>query len=243
MIEKDIGFILRRFNFRETSVIATIYTLRFGKISGILKGFYTRKKEFSSPLEVFSLNEFTFYPKKREIWLVSGVDLLCDHSFLRRDHAKAQVAGMCFSLIDRVMQLWDQNPSVFDLLESTLENLENSDERKMLYMFLIKFLTLSGFKPEFNRCISCHCGLEDIVYLSVARGGLLCGRCLGSESSAQKISNEAVSSLRYIQNNDFPHLLRLKPSVLCEEEMISILRDFILFHIGFDVSSYALGRR
>ncbi|MCK4520024.1 MAG: DNA repair protein RecO, partial [Candidatus Omnitrophica bacterium] len=99
MIQKDLGFVLRRYNFRETSLITTLYTYRFGKIRGIFKGFYTSKKEFSSPLDVFSLNEFVFYPKKSEIWLISHVDLVSDFPYLREDMAKAKTSALLFNLL------------------------------------------------------------------------------------------------------------------------------------------------
>lgn len=243
MIQKDLGFVLKRFNFRETSIIVTLYTRHFGKITGILKGFYTPKKEFSSPLDIFSLNEFTFYPKNREIWLISYADLICDYYFLKENYAKAQTAGICFNLLEKIMQPWDVNAAVFSLVENTLKYLGHNNDRKLLYIFLIKFLTLSGFKPEFNRCIRCHGELEKSVFFSVSKGGLLCDKCLGIDHDAQKMSREVASSLHYIQREDFPLVCRLKPTLLCEEEMLAVLRDFLFYHLGFDISSYMAIRR
>jgi DNA repair protein RecO (recombination protein O) len=237
MIEKDLGFIINRYNFRESSLIVSIYTLRFGKINGILKGFYTSKKEFSSTLDTCSLNEFVFYPKKREIWLISFADLMCDYHFLRENVSKAQTAAIFLNLIDKAMQLWDKNPSVFYLLKDCLYGLESEGGKKVLYIFLIKFLTLSGFKPEFNRCISCHGELQGEIFLSISKGGLICKSCHRNASDYQKISKETSSSLLYIQNNNFPTVYRLNPSANCEKEIIFILEEFLRYHLDFDTST------
>lgn len=234
MIKKDLGFILRRYNFRETSLIMSLYTYRFGKIRGICKGFYTLKREFSSPLDIFGLNEFVFYPKRSEIWLISHVDLVSDYSFLRINQSKAKVAAVIFNLIERTMQLWDRNYYVFNLLRNCLSLLDKKDELKLLYVFLIKFLTISGFKPEFNHCLSCQKTLESDVLFSVSRGGLICWQCRAKTKDARKISRQAANSISYIQKTDFPLVCRLKPTYECEQEIIYILREFLAYHFGFD---------
>lgn len=237
MIEKDQGFIIRRHNFRNTSVIANIYTKRFGKIAGIFKGFYTQKKEFSSPLEIFTLNEFVFYPKSREIWLVSFADLTRDYAFLKKDINKSMTAGIFFSLLDKVMQAWDPNPQVFDLLEGSLLLLEKGDARKALYIFLIKFLTYSGFQPQLSACINCHQSLDEALCFSVSRGGLLCKRCSLTASDAYRISRETSSSLLYIQGADLSLVDRLNPSQSCQIEMFSIIEQFLNYHLNLDFGS------
>lgn len=234
MIEKDSGFILRRYNFRETSLIASIYTYKFGKIRGIFKGFYSKKREFSSGLDIFSLNEFIFYPKRSEIWLVSHADLVSDYYFLRENISKAKVAAVIFNFIDKTMQLWDRNTYVFNLVNNCLNLLEEERSLKILYIFLIKFLTLSGFEPEFNHCLDCKSALSDDFLFSASKGGLLCQRCSGKIADAGRISAQASKSLLYIQNTDFPLVCRLNSTLKCEEEILSILKSFVSYHFGFD---------
>lgn len=235
MVTKDIGFVIKRYNFRETSLIATLYTLQFGKIVGIFKGFYTRKKEFSSTLDLFTLNEFLFYPKKREVWLVSFADLISEYHFLRNNILKNKIGTVFLNLLDKTIELWDVHQSVFYLLKDSLDYLSKEDAHKVLYTFLVKFLTLSGFKPELNLCINCHRQLKDDIFFSTSRGGLLCTNCLRGADDYQKIGRETASSLLYIQNNDFPLALRLSSTLSCEKEMRFILREFLSYHLELDV--------
>ena len=235
MIEKDIGFVLRRYNFRESSIIATLFTWRFGKITGIFKGFYPYRKEFTSSLDIFSLNEFIFYPKKSQLWLVSFADLIYDYPFLRDNISKAKLAATFFRLIDRTFGLWESNPSVFQFLKDTLYWLHSEDETKVFLVFLIKFLTLSGFKPEFNRCLSCKSLLEEDIFFSASGGGLVCSDCSSGVSDAEMISKDTTSSFRYIQNNDIPLVWRLSLTVHCQRQMHYILQRFLLYHVDFDI--------
>ena len=234
MVSKDLGFILKRFNFRETSVIATLYLYNYGKVRGILKGFYTNKREFASPLDIFSLNEFLFYPKKSEIWLVSHVDIISDYGYLRSDLAKAKIAGQIFNFVDKVTQLWDSNPYIFNLLKNCLNLLENEKESIVLYAFLVKFLTLSGFKPELNHCISCRKVLEQENTFSVSKGGFVCPRCRSQVKDVRVLSQQASRCISYIQNSDFPLVNRLQIPFNCQEEILSILSSFTAYHLDTD---------
>jgi DNA repair protein RecO (recombination protein O) len=236
MIAKDFGFVLKRYNFRETSVIASFYTQKFGKITGILKGFYTQKKEFASHLDSLSLNEIVFYPKKSDVWLVSFADLVCDYTFLRNDISRAGVASVFLNLIDKTMQPLDKNPEVFELLKSCLSSLKEESARKALYVFLIKFLTLSGFKPEFGKCLVCHKPADCETHFNVSRGGLVCRQCGIKDQDTRKLGADTIASLFYIQNNNFPLALRIKPTPECEREMIYLLREFLCCHLDIDIS-------
>lgn len=235
MIEVDYGFVLKRYPFRETSLIANFYTLRFGKITGILKGFYTLKKEFTSSLDVFTLNEFTFYPKTSQIWLVSFADLVCDYPSLRRNLSKAKAAAIFFRLLDKVMQPWDKNADVFYLIKESLLSLEREDEAKATCIFLIKFLNFCGFKPEFNRCLTCQKKLEKEIFFSASKGGLVCKSCHRFLNDSQKISKQMVSSLLYIQGSNFPQVYRLNLAFDCARDILCILRGFLLYHLDFDI--------
>ncbi|MFA7677444.1 MAG: DNA repair protein RecO [Candidatus Omnitrophota bacterium] len=239
MIEKDLGFVLKRCNFRETSLILTLYTARFGKISGICKGFYSGKREFSAHLDTFSLNEFVFYPKRNEIWLISHADLVSDFFFLRKNLSKMKVAAFLFNLIEKTMPLWDVNYQIFNLMKYCLNLLSQEKEIKVLYLFLIKFLTLSGFKPELDHCICCESPLQQESLFSVSRGGFVCRRCSYKIKDVQTISRQASRSLAYIQKTDFPLVLRLNPTAACQEDIFYILREFMSYHFDFGNTAYA----
>ncbi len=234
MVDKDLGYIIRRVNFRETSLLASMYTKKFGKVNGLFKGFYTRKKEFSSSLDVFTLNEFILYPRRSEIWLVSYAELLDGYDFLRRDIKKNIAASVFARVIDKGTAVLDSHPEVFFLLKNSLESLNSYDEGKLIYIFMIKFLTISGFKPEFSLCINCHCPYEEEIYFSPSSGGIICNKCKAIRKDTYPISLETSSVIHYIQHNDFPHILRISPSISCHKEIIFILQKFSQYHLHFD---------
>jgi len=233
MVEKDTGFVLKRINFRETSIITTLFTRRYGKISGILKGFYSGKKEFTSSMDLFTFNQFVLYPKKTSIWLISFADLIKDYPYLRKDYAKNRAAAKCASVIESVLPLWERNEEIFRLFFLSLRYLENSEPRRVMYTFLIKFLTFCGLKPELRSCLSCGRELGKNIFFSHSMGGLVCPGCRSRCSDASALLPETASTINYIQHNDFPHILRISPSTRCSDQILSLLDRFLMYHVNF----------
>jgi DNA repair protein RecO (recombination protein O) len=137
-------------------------------------------------------------------------------------------------IIDKCLAVNDPHPEIFNLLKNSLELLKGKDNLGILYIFLIKFLTLSGFKPELNRCLSCHEKVASKLFFSAKYGGLLCHRCHHKDRNVYPISRETSAAINYIQNNQFPQILRLNYTTKSEKEMIFILRRFLGYHLNFD---------
>jgi recombinational DNA repair protein (RecF pathway) len=60
MICSTPAFVLKTYDFRETSKIAVFFSRDFGKVKGVLKGIRSDHKKFSSVLSALSLNHIVF---------------------------------------------------------------------------------------------------------------------------------------------------------------------------------------
>ena len=61
MIVHTKGIVLKTFDFRETSRIATFFTKSHGKVKGIVKGIRKNPRKFGSYIDNFSVNDIVFY--------------------------------------------------------------------------------------------------------------------------------------------------------------------------------------
>lgn len=236
MIAKDLGFIIKRINFRNTSVILNIYTRNYGKFSGIVKGFYTQRREYTSTCDMITLNEFIFYPKRSDIWLVSYVELINDFSYLIRDYNKYIFATQMVKLVDKGMMPEDKNRALFRLLLHSLYWMKTTDCKKTFIVFLVKFLTLSGFRPEFGCCAICGNGnVKSIRSFNVKDGGLICDRCRDSRTDLSQLRGETVKLIRYMQKAKFPYVLHVKPSMKSYHEIEIVLSHFVASHMDIDL--------
>jgi len=238
-IYRTEAIVLNRRDFRETSMIADFFTRDFGKISAVLKGIRTEPAKFASNLEPFSLNEIIFYKKRSSsLHLISQCDIKDNFESIRRDITKIGLASFIMELTGAIMPAEDKNEMIFDLCLACLKELGASMQpEKILTIFKIKVLSLSGFKPHFDSCVSCEDRILDHSKFSLALGGLLCPKCIKKDTSARLIFRGTVASILHIEKNDFKNTLNLGMNPQIKRELQSILNAFLNFHLEKELKS------
>lgn len=241
-IDRAEGIVLNKRDLRETSIIVDFYTKEFGKINGILKGIRTEPEKFASNLELFSLNEFIFYRKTHSsLHLVSQADKLNNFTRIRQSVERTAAAGFMMELISSIMQLEDKNEDVFDLVLAALKELEtNYNPEKIAAIFKIKMLSLSGFKPHLDSCVSCLDIISGQSRFSLALGGLLCPRCMAKDPASRLIFRGTIATVLHIEKNAFNNCLSLGMNPLIKKELDLILNAFLNFHLGHELKSQKL---
>lgn len=232
-IQRTHAFVLKRDNFRETSLIARFYTRDFGKLSGLMKGIRQEPAKFASTVEPFSLNEIIFYEKRNSsLHLISQCDVMDIFSGIRSDLFRVGVASLMMEFLDAVMPPEDANTEVFDLTLSCLRELSAGvPAEKILTIFKIKILSLSGFKPNFDSCVSCGARISGPSKFSLALGGLLCPSCFRKDLRARSIFRGTVASIVHIEKNDFKNTLNLGLNPQIKKELDLVLGSFLTFHL------------
>ncbi len=238
-IHKTEAIILRRMDFRETSLIVDLYTRDFGKLSGLLKGIRAEPDKFASPVEVSSHNDVIFYKKTNTtLHLVSACDLKDNFFNIRKSMTKAGMMGIMMELVSSVMQPEDKNEDVFNLALECLKELEaTNNPDKVITIFKIKMLSLSGFKPHFDSCVSCSDRIFGQSKFSLSLGGLLCEKCCHKDLSSRSIFRGTIASILYIEKNDFKNSLNLGLNPQIKKELEVILNAFLNFHLEKELKS------
>ncbi len=233
MIVKTEGIVLKTFDFRETSRIATFFTRDFGKVKGVLKGIRKDPKKFGSSIEKFSVNDIVYYQHRNsDLHLVSHCDMKDFFSGLRHDLERMTAASYASELIDTLMPAEEQNLEIYDLMQAFLKVLQSTlDVSKLVQTFQIKILSLSGFQPHLETCVSCRKNVTERPCFSLRLGGLLCGVCKDSSGEATPISLGAVASILHIQQNNWDAALRLGMVPFIKKELKYVLNHFLVFHL------------
>lgn len=244
-IDRTQALILNRHDFRETSCLVNFYTRDFGKISGLLKGVRAEPKKFASNLELFSQNEIIFYRNTNSgLHLVSQCDLNNNFTGIRQGIIKTAMASLMMELLGAVMPAEDKNEEVFDLTSSCLQELETTgNPDKVMTIFKIKMLELSGFKPNLDSCLSCADKISGQPKFSLLLGGLLCPKCYSKDTASRSIFRGTVASILYIERNDFRTNLNLGLNPQIKKELELILNAFLNFHLERELKSQKVLQR
>lgn len=236
-IQKTQGIVLSNHDFRETSLIATFYTKDFGKIKGLVKGLKRPKIRYGSRLQPFSFNNIIFYDnRKSNFCIIAQCDQVNGFNNFGGDLEKAAYASYLLELIDTVTPLGDVNIALFDLLVNSLELFSEEDDiERIVRIFEIRLLNLSGFMPRLDCCVSCEkkISLQKKTHprFSHSLGGLICESCVDKDKAASPISLGAIASLKHIESIEWHRVLRFKFTPTIRGELEEILRSFISLHL------------
>jgi DNA repair protein RecO (recombination protein O) len=238
-IHKTEAIVLNRRDFRETSLVADFYTRDFGKLSGLLKGIRTEPEKFASTLQPFSHNEIIFYQKRNSsLHLVTQCDLRDNFDSIRQNITKTGIGSLMMELLGAVMATEDKNEEVFDLSQACLGELKTTyNPEKVMVIFKIKMLALSGFKPHFDSCVCCADRIQGQAKFSLAQGGLLCPSCHHKDLAGRAIFRGTIASILHIEKNDFKTNLNLGLNPQIKKELDQILNAFLNFHLERELKS------
>lgn len=233
MIAKTEGIVLKTFDFRETSRIATFFTRDYGKLKGILKGIRKDSRKFGSYVDRCSVNDIVFYHyRNSDLHLISQCDLKEYFLPIQQEYKRSLAAHYALELINILMPAEEANSIIYQLILDYLRSLQTQkDIDKLVYLFQIKILQSSGFRPYLDSCLKCQKKVVSKAKFSLRSGGLLCQSCLSLSGEAMAISQGTIASIVHIEKNTWPEAIRLGLTSTVKKELKYILNNFLVYHL------------
>ncbi len=209
--EKATALVLRAIDFSETSVIVTLFTREFGKISGLAKGGRRLKGPFESALDLLALCRIVFLRKSSD-----ALDLLTEAKLERRFRvSEAGLAGLnaAFYVAELLRELThdnDPHAELFDAADRTLVVLGQSRDAgahvtaQHVFRFELTALRLLGHMPSLDACAECGATVEakGRVPFGHTAGGVLCAACRPGKRNVVSLSAVALGALGKMSEED-----------------------------------------
>lgn len=207
--EKALALVLRAIDFSETSVIVTLFTREFGKISGLAKGGRRLKGPFESALDLLAVCRVVFLRKSSD-----ALDLLTEAKLERRfrvSEAGLSGLGAAYYVAELLRELThdnDPHPELFDAADRTLVALGHSRDapahvtfRHVLH-FELAALRLLGHMPSLDACAECGAAVEAAgrVPFGHTSGGVLCAACRPGRRNVVSLSGNALVTLKRLSD-------------------------------------------
>ncbi len=154
MIHKTRGIALSYLRYRETSIIAKIYTEEFGIQSYIVNGVRSVKSKTNriALFQPLTLLDLVVYHKSKEQTIHRLSEIKCSLPFksLPFDFVKSSIALFMTELLVKTLREEETNPPVFEFLCESITYLEqtNADYESFHLQFLVKFAFFLGFGAE-----------------------------------------------------------------------------------------------
>ena len=224
---KTHGIIIKRSNFGEADRILTVLTDRLGKVKAIAKGVRKTRSHLAGSLEPYMLVDLQLHQGKN-FYIVTGASIISEYQNIHSDIKKIAQAFFVGELIDKFVEENQKAKSVFDLANLTFSAIEKDQKSLIVLAFQLKIVEQAGFKPEIYNCIHCKEKLSaGDNFWDHIEGGIICRLCQQKFHHGEKISDQAIKVFRFLEQNNFSIITKLKLDQETESEVDKILLEYI----------------
>ena len=200
--EPTTAIVLRTVPFSETSLIVTLLTEDFGRVSAMAKGARRLRGPFEGALDLLSVAKVVVIRKRSD-----ALDLLTEAKLHRRFRGGSRdltrlYAGYAVAELLRVLTDDDEpQPEVFRRTLEALREIDgSSDPAIALLFFEVQLMRSLGHQPGFEHCTDCGAVVRDprgdsdsaVWNFGFDSGGLVCEACRSRQASYARLSESSV---------------------------------------------------
>ncbi|XUX00961.1 MAG: DNA repair protein RecO [Dehalogenimonas sp.] len=234
---KTEAVVIRRARLSEADRIITLFTRELGKVSAVAKGVRKAKARLAGHLELLTHTDITL-ARGKNLDTIIGSQTLSPYLSMRNSLERTAYALYFAELVSHFAPEEQANRSLFDLLVETLGNLgETANAQLLSRYFELNLLKNLGYRPELRRCPGCGSELKaQTNYFSLSSGGVLCPDC-ADLSVTYAVSVSGLKVMRFILENRYEAVARLKLEPDLNIEIASLVRAYIHFHLEKGIRS------
>ena len=234
--EKATALVLRAVDFSESSLIVTLFTREFGKISALAKGGRRLKGPFESALDLMTRIRVVFLRKSS-----GALDLLTESKLDRRFRPdKGNLAGLyagyyVVELLRELTHEYEPMPELFDLTDATLQALPTERSIALrVSRYELRMLDLLGYMPLLDACVECGVSVEGGRWTAFGLddGGVLCPRCKAGRRGVVKIDHSLVGLLVRLSEPDDSRWEQTALSPRSKGQLRGLLNAYVCRVIG-----------
>jgi DNA repair protein RecO (recombination protein O) len=169
MYHKTKGIVLHAIKYSETSVIAKVYTDKFGLLSFLVKGVRSSKsKNKASLLQPLTMLEIEVaYRENKNLQFMKEFRRAYNYETIPFDTLKSTIALFVLEVIIKSIREHEPNPEMFDFIYAALHELDkgrklNPDFHLLFMLHLSRYL---GFAPHENYSeTNCYFEMQEGVF-------------------------------------------------------------------------------
>lgn len=157
MLDFTEGIVLKTTKYSESSIIAKIFTKKYGVLSFIIQGIRSSKNKQKGNLfePTNLLNLEIYFREQRNLNRIKTYHSALIYKNIPFDFSKRSIALFCVELISKCLKEQEINEPLYNYFSSFLFDLDLKDdnlENKPLY-FLLETASILGFEPSIQNIL------------------------------------------------------------------------------------------
>ncbi len=174
------AIVLRHHDTREYDRVFRLYTRHLGKVAVQARGVRRLTSKMAGHLEPFALVTVKVVEGKDGRYILSNVETVRRYQHILQDVSLIRLAKAATRLVDDVMDDHACDISALQLLDATLQYLNQSEQpllnkRLVVSMFGLQLVSHLGHRPLLDRCVVCGQAADTADgFFDPHQGGYVC---------------------------------------------------------------------
>ncbi len=225
MLTTTKGIVLHHFKYSEKSVIAKIYTEKFGLQSYILNGVRSAKTKnkavYLQPLSLLEIN--ANHKEKKGLQQVKNIQLAVPYTSIPFEIAKTSIAFFIAEILYKSIKEEEPNIPLFEFLYNTLQVLDLKENNYVNFhlIFMAQLTYFLGISPQ-NKNIQ-----TENIYFDLQEGMFLPIKPPHQAHVASPTSNQLINILNANFNDN-----NLSLSHTDRKKLLTLLLDYYSLHLS-----------
>ncbi len=231
-IKKTSGIIIRKIPFSDSSLILTLYSREYGKLSLIQKGALRQgKNKIGSKIDTLNhIEAVIYYKTDRDIQLIKEVELVNYYPSIKGNLEKLKYCSAIAELLNFFIMENYENEELFQGTLKILSRFEYSstdDEAELFIRYLLFFIRHTGFEINFKKCGICNNDIGDdfeIIDFNFEKG-FICNDCSQNSFHSFQFSKELFKIITCL--NSKKEIYSIKEL----NNIIKFLEQYLRYHV------------
>jgi DNA repair protein RecO (recombination protein O) len=233
--EKTDAIVIRMTEFSETSLIVTLYSRDFGRISAIAKGARRPKGPFEGAIDLLSVCHIEVLRKAND-----SLDLLTEAKLARRFRGaqKSLDRLYCGYYIAEMLRRWtdddDPHPELYELALEAISRIDGTADHLMAVThFEIRAMKILGHAPATSACVTCGGEVDrskERIPFGHEVGGVLCPTCRSRHQGVAMIHRSVLVWLDRLNDCEKPPDVEFGNDIY--RQMRALLNRYITVALG-----------
>jgi DNA repair protein RecO (recombination protein O) len=202
---RDEAVVLRTHKLGEVDRILTLLTRQHGQIRAVAKGIRKTTSRFGGRLEPFTIVDLQLYEGKNLDTVTQAEQLASYGTKIIEDYQRYTIASAIVEAAERLTREVSSEKHYL-LVVGALRSLAQTEIEpdQILDSYLLRSLSLSGWVPALDSCVSC--GSPPTVF-SVQTGAVTCGAC--SIPGSISIGSDGISHMKNLISGNWDEVAKV----------------------------------
>lgn len=215
---KTKGIIIKKINFRETSIILDVLTPEYGVISVMAKGIRKQKSKNTGMIELLNELELNLYKNPNSDWYIYKSSQIINTHLFNINLTTSILMQAPVEIIRQIIISVEDSQAIYELLKTYLKYIRTVKKNgiAIFWRFLLELFKIVGIAFSVTHCIECSKKKQFVAYFP-QKHGFICYDCYHPVNDDQmfKISKNAADLISKLNNieNHIDKLSILKPTI------------------------------